>query len=96
MHIYGTCRPIHSPDELKAIVNRLTRDYESQFETPWTPEYSDALLKGIVGLEISIREIQCKFKLNQNRSDQDRAGVISGLEELGPNEMASAMKENER
>lgn len=91
-HVYGTCRVIHTADELKAIVERLANSHESGYEKPWTPKYNESMLKGIVGLEISVREIQCKFKLNQNRSAQDRIGVIEALETAGSSDLASAMK----
>ncbi|MNC97518.1 hypothetical protein D3C83_151980 [compost metagenome] len=37
------------------------------------------MLNAIVGVEIAIKEVQGKFKLNQNRSAADRAAVISKL-----------------
>lgn len=61
---------------------------------PWLPVVDDVKLKGIVGVQIRVGDIQCKFKLNQNRSDIDRAGVISHLEEQGSNPLADAMREN--
>ena len=36
-------------------------------------------LRGIVGIEIPIARIEGKWKVSQNRSDADRAGVRSGL-----------------
>ncbi len=96
VHVYGNCSPIHSPDELKAIVERLTQNYESKFQNPWVPKYSEALLKNIVGLEVSVNEIQCKFKLNQNRSEQDRARVTATLDEYGSGKLATAMRENKK
>jgi transcriptional regulator len=93
-HVYGICRVIHSAEELAAIVERLTQNQESRYQKPWTPEYSESMLKGIVGLEVSVTEIQCKFKLNQNRSAKDRSGVIGALEEQGSGELASAMKKS--
>jgi predicted FMN-binding regulatory protein PaiB len=43
----------------------------SAFEKPWQPEYKSSMLSAIVGIEVSINEIQCKYKLSQNRSSQD-------------------------
>ena len=40
-------------------------------------EFRDRLMKGIVGVEIEITRLEGKFKLSQNRSDADRAGVIA-------------------
>jgi transcriptional regulator len=96
VHVYGICKAINSPDKLKEIVEELTLSYEANYEKPWSPKYSETMLKYIVGIELTIREIQCKFKLNQNRSETDRAGVISALEDQGSETLANVMRENER
>ena len=49
--------------ELAAVVSSLSERYESGFETPWEPQYRDAMLKAIIGVEIEIGDIQCKYKL---------------------------------
>ena len=94
-HVYATCRLVHSPEELKDIVEKLTLTYESNFASPWKPQYNKAMLKNIIGIDFSISDIQCKFKLNQNRSEIDRAGVVSALEEHGSEKLAKVMRENE-
>jgi hypothetical protein len=45
--------------------------------------YIDAQLKGIVGIEIEIGEIEGKWKVSQNRPENDRTGVADGLEAEG-------------
>ena len=37
------------------------------------------MLRAIVCFEIPIKRIECKFKLSQNRTAQDRANVIDAL-----------------
>ena len=37
------------------------------------------LVGGIVGIEIQISELRGKWKLDQNRSESDKLGVIAGL-----------------
>ena len=37
------------------------------------------MMTGIVGFNIEIERLEGKFKLGQNRSAEDRAGVIQGL-----------------
>jgi len=37
------------------------------------------MLRGIIGLEIPIRRLVCKWKLSQTRSLEDRLGVVEGL-----------------
>ena len=41
------------------------------------------LVRSNVGFDLPITELQSKWKFNQNRGDDDRAGVIATLEELG-------------
>lgn len=92
LHLYGKCKVFHDAEKLVGVVNALTREYESTFEQPWEPNYKPAKLSAVVGLEIDIEEIECKFKLNQNRSSQDRNQVVSELEKLGSWELAKAIK----
>ena len=51
------------------------------------------MLKHIVGFEIEITDIQCKYKLSQNRSDRDRQSVAKELDSLGSKTLASAIRD---
>ncbi|HIG42625.1 MAG: FMN-binding negative transcriptional regulator [bacterium] len=95
VHIYGKCKVFHDPVRLKEVVETLAAKFESAFEIPWQPDYKDSMLGAIVGIEITISEIQCKYKLSQNRPVQDRKQVIERLNATGPNKMATAMERNE-
>ena len=92
VHISGICKVLSDQATVKTIVNSLSNKYEGAFETYWKPEYNEAMLKHIVGFEIEITDIQCTFKLSQNRSDQDRQRVITHLEARGSTALAKAMK----
>ena len=94
VHIYGQCKCFSEPEALGELVESLTAQYESQFATPWQPEYRPAMLGAIVGIEISISDLQCKYKLNQNRSQQDQQQVIAQLEANGSHQLAEAMRLN--
>lgn len=91
VHIYGVCSLINDVQKLKHIVDALTHKYESAFEKPWQPKYKAAMLNAIVGVEIAITEIQCKYKLNQNRSLEDQQNVSAQLKSNGLVALASAM-----
>jgi len=93
VHVYGRPRLITEPQALKAIVTELTSLHESALEKPWYPEYKDALLNAIVGIEIPIGELQCKYKLSQNRPAADRQQVTEQLEKRGAVQLAQAMKD---
>lgn len=88
---HGTLRAIEDTAWLHAFVTRLTDRHESQRSQPWAvsdapADYIDKTLKAIVGIEIELTRLEGKFKLSQNRSPDDRAGVVTGL---GDHPMAS-------
>jgi transcriptional regulator len=71
-------------DWLLKLVAEITRAEEHRRARPWTPddapaEYLETLLPAIVGLEVSIRRIEGKWKMSQNRDAGDIAGVINGM-----------------
>jgi transcriptional regulator len=92
VHVYGSCRVFDAADELATVVEALSDRYESSFESPWEPQYRHAMLKAIIGVEIEIEEIQCKYKLSQNRPAKDQRGVIEKLDELGSEPLLQAMR----
>jgi transcriptional regulator len=64
---------------------QLTAEHEAGRPTPW--HISDApadfirhMSQQIVGLEIPISRIVGKWKVSQNRSTEDRRGVVAGLQ----------------
>jgi transcriptional regulator len=84
----GTARIMEDAAWLLAHVTALSDSQEGGRQEPWTvadaPEsYIAGQLKGIVGIEIPIASLDGKFKASQNRPAADRAGVVSGLDELG-------------
>jgi transcriptional regulator len=46
-------------------------------------DYVHKQLRAIVGVEMVIERVEGKAKLSQNRSDEDRTGVIDGLRREG-------------
>ena len=85
VHAYGAARVREDATFIAGVVEDLTRRYEDQREHPWSTqavprESYQKLLNAIVGFEISVSRCEAKFKLGQNRSVEDRAGTIAGLE----------------
>ncbi len=82
VHAYGRPR-ILAQDELERTLHALTDENEKDLHTPWklemTPVLRERLLPAIVGFEIVLHRIEGKFKLGQNRSEQDRRKVIDSL-----------------
>ena len=90
-HIYGEPQLVKEKDKLVNIIHELTGIYESSFEEPWVPKYDGSMLNFIVGIEIKITEIQCKFKLSQNRPESDRKQVIKELQKNGASQLSHEM-----
>ena len=103
VHAYGRAEFFDDAERLRAIVTRLTDAHEAASATPWRvtdapPRYIDLELKAIVGVEVPIRHLDGKWKLNQNRQAADRHGVIDALEARDENTdtgVAQAMREVE-
>ena len=85
VQVHGTLRAIQDTEWLRTFVTRLTERHEGGRAVPWhvsdAPlDYLDTMLKAIVGIEIEVTRLEGKFKLSQNRSAEDRTGVVLGLE----------------
>ena len=90
-HVLGTCRLIEAEDALHQLLHELTAKYEAELPEPWQPEYKPAMINAIVGFEISIKRIDLKFKLSQNRSHEDQVSVVRALRLRNNQALASAM-----
>ncbi|PCI43712.1 MAG: transcriptional regulator [Proteobacteria bacterium] len=91
-HVYGITKIITDDNMLTQILHKLTGIYEKHESNPWQPNYNQALNHTIIGVEIDIKDIQCKYKLSQNRSEEDQKSVINALEARGEIKLAQAMK----
>jgi transcriptional regulator len=75
-------------DALRGIVTQLTERHEAERAAPWAVadapvDFIAGQLRAIVGLRLEITAISAKWKMSQNRSDADRAGVVEGLRAEG-------------
>ncbi|RTL35487.1 MAG: FMN-binding negative transcriptional regulator [Burkholderiales bacterium] len=84
VHARGT--PVIREDAASVlrIVSQLTDTHEATQQRPWQvgdapPDYIEQMLRAIVGIEIPIEQLVGKWKVSQNRSGEDRAGVAAGL-----------------
>jgi transcriptional regulator len=102
VHLNGRLAVHRDPEWLRALVSRLTRRHERSSARPWAvtdapPDYINGQLKAIVGVELTITDVEAKDKLSQNRSALDQAGVVAGLRGQpgsGPGAIAERMAAN--
>ncbi|MFC8503728.1 FMN-binding negative transcriptional regulator [Pedococcus sp. NPDC057267] len=88
VHLTGRVRVHDDVGCLRDLVTALTEEHEHARARPWAvsdaPEaYVDGQLRGIVAVELVVERVEAKAKLSQNRSEQDRAGVVEGLRAEG-------------
>lgn len=88
VHAWGRPTAIDDPAWLRRQLDDLTHVHESSRPRPWSvgdapSDYIAAQMKAIVGIEIPIARLEGKFKMSQNRSQADRAGVVAGLRDEG-------------
>lgn len=84
VHAHGVPRFIDDRAWLRAFVEKLTDRHEARRQEPWKvtdapADYIDRQVGAIIGLEIPITRLIGKWKVSQNRSPEDRAGVVEGL-----------------
>lgn len=83
VHVCGAARVVDDLEAKERHVKQLAARYEGGSAKPWVPNFDPKRLQAIVGLDIRIGEVQGKFKLSQNRSAVDRAGVVAALAARG-------------
>jgi transcriptional regulator len=96
----GVLRVHHDAAWKRAHVASLTRFHEGALPVPWSvddapSDYIDGRLEAIVGVELTVTSIEGQWKLSQNRSEPDVAGVIAALGSQGPGPAAALAHEME-
>ncbi len=83
VHIYGKLRLINDVDE----VMHLLKQTIATFDPPTLPLWEDAKhleyfrkhTKGVVAFEIEITKVEAKWKMSQNRNEEDQKRVVDAL-----------------
>ena len=99
VHIYGKLK-IQDEQALMASLHKLVDKYERQSEKPISlnnlSKNTLRQVKGVIGFEIHIKEIQAAYKLSQGR-EHDHPKIIKELEKRntgGGHGIAEAMKKS--
>ncbi len=104
VHVRGELRFTREPEWLLRHLNDLTSQHESHRAEPWAvsdapSDFVQRQLRGLVGFEISIKDMQGTWKVSQNKTLKDWTGVKAGLErETAPDaaEIARLVEERAR
>jgi transcriptional regulator len=103
VHAYGRLQLVEDDEWLRRLLSRLSDRHEAGNPVAWRMEdlpeaYLAGMLKGIIGLDITITRLEGKFKLSQNRPAVDRPRVIAALERCSDDDalgVAALMRERE-
>jgi len=98
VHAHGNVRFFDDQERLLELVTRLTDRHEHGRAAPWRvsdapPDYVERLLKGIVGVEVTITRLEGKWKASQDKTESDRHGAEEGLRRDGSAVMADLVRE---
>ncbi len=88
VHAHGTIVFHEDAQWTRTLLEWLTDQMEAGREHPWAvadapAEYIDKLVANVVGVEVLVEHLTGKWKVSQNQSDANRAGVVNGLHEEG-------------
>jgi len=86
VHAHGRLRAVDDAAWLRGLVGALTAEHESGRQQPWSvedapPDYLDAMVAAIVGIEMTVERLEGKWKASQNQPQANRLGVQQGLGE---------------
>jgi len=100
VHVYGTVR-IVSEEELLESLKNLVDKYEKNSKNPVSVDNLSKntmrQINGIIGIEITINQIDAASKLSQNKDQKNHQNIIKELEnnkDSNSIEIANAMKKN--
>jgi transcriptional regulator len=97
VHIYGTIK-ILDEEAVLASLHKLVDKYEAHSKNPISVDdlskNTMRQLKGIIGFQITINEIQAAYKLSQGRANDHRRIIeeLEKTEDSGSKEIAKLMK----
>jgi transcriptional regulator len=98
VHLRGVLTVSDDDDEKRRAVDILTRKMEAPRPEPWSvsdaPDaYIERMLRGILALRFDVGSVEAKIKASQNRTGEDRLGVVSALSENAETEQAARAAE---
>lgn len=85
VHMYGQVRLIEDEQEFYTLLAQTTEFYGKGFDEAPVPSLDDryiqGMMKGIVGFEVEVNEVEAKYKLSQNHSKARQEKVMAQLEQ---------------
>jgi transcriptional regulator len=100
IHAYGPLEFIDNPEHAREHITQLTFRHEQGRPNPWAPsdapeDFITSLVRGIIGFRLTIRRLEGKWKMSQNRPLGDRRSVVEGLVQEGKLDVAALVRSSE-
>jgi transcriptional regulator len=79
VHLYGHASVLEGDEEKLQALERLIREHDEDYFRRWKElprAYINAKLGGIVAFRIDATRIEARFKLSQDRTEQERRNII--------------------
>ncbi|MBC7861790.1 MAG: FMN-binding negative transcriptional regulator [Bacteroidia bacterium] len=95
VHLKVKAKVIHDTEEKKRIMHQTIQVIEPAFLKQYNelaPEYLHAMYNAITGLKFEITGIETKFKLSQNKPEEDKRKVADFFENTGNKILADWMR----
>ena len=94
VHVSGNIQFYDDSKWLKKHLTLLSDTHEKKVKQTWhisdaPNDYIAKMIKAIVGVEIEVSEISGNTKMSQNHPEENRAGVVSGLRDIGNTDVAN-------
>jgi transcriptional regulator len=86
IHAYGPIEFIDDPAHAREHITQLTQRHDAP------EDFIASLVTGIIGFRLTIKRLEGKWKMGQNRPLDDRIGVANGLEKAGRFDMAGLVR----
>lgn len=80
VHVDGVIEQL-DPDLLSSKLDELQLQQDAKYKIDWNNPHISRKLGGIIGFEIMIKSIIGKFKLSQNRSQDEQESIIQHLKQ---------------
>jgi transcriptional regulator len=95
VHLHAKAEVIHEASEKRKImhhtIDRAEKEFEKQYAT-LPADYLDKMYEAIVGLRLRVVDVETKFKLSQNKPEEDKKNVADYFERNGNKELAEWMR----
>jgi|SRR3990172_7781199 len=100
VHAHGKAKILSDEKEVVLCLEKTIKRYEEKYQQQMNElpkDYIQKMVKGIVAFEIEVDRLEGKYKLSQNKTENEQKNIVHSLEKSehsSEKEIAEAMKQN--